>query len=185
MQRVKSRAPPNFMPQVLDTEKRLNLLFDALNTMDANVVEELNGLAIAIRARDFDRVTAIHGAMVVQVDGKEKWLVCFAFSLFRRTRLTNRVGRHQTSHYYEQGNASLLMVVVRCESALTYQTEVYYQRIDYRLTCDISTTASLWYPHTIQLWSWLRCVTLMKYILTRPDLQPVNRLISDHRSIVH
>lgn len=77
------------MPQVLDTEKRLNILFDALNIMDANVVEELNSLATAIRARGFDRVAAIHGALIVQVDEKEKWLVCFSFSLSHRMRLTN------------------------------------------------------------------------------------------------
>jgi protein transport protein SEC31 len=31
MQRVAARAPPNFAPQVKDTQKRLGLLFDHLN----------------------------------------------------------------------------------------------------------------------------------------------------------
>lgn len=103
------------MPQVLDTEKRLNLLFDSLNIMDANIAEELNGLATAIRARDFDRVTAIYGVLVVQVDEKEKWLVSFWSSLFHCTRLTNPIGWYQTSNYHEQGNASLFTIIVRRE----------------------------------------------------------------------
>lgn len=75
MQRVKSRAPPNFMPQVLDTEKRLNLLYDALSSLDTNVVGELSNLSGAIRVRDFARVDAAFASITVQVDAKEKWLV--------------------------------------------------------------------------------------------------------------
>ncbi|RCI16294.1 hypothetical protein L249_2391 [Ophiocordyceps polyrhachis-furcata BCC 54312] len=56
MQRVASKAPATFAPQVKDTEKRLNLLFDHLNNeelVQPATVEQLSQLATAIQSRDY------------------------------------------------------------------------------------------------------------------------------------
>jgi len=63
MQRVKSRAPASFKAQVLDTEKRLNILFDHLNNEDLlkpDTVESMADLARALQARDYEEAHAIH-----------------------------------------------------------------------------------------------------------------------------
>lgn len=60
MQRVASRAPPSFAPQVKDTQKRLNILFDHLNNEDLlkpDTIERLNALAQALQSRDYDTAT--------------------------------------------------------------------------------------------------------------------------------
>lgn len=57
MQRVAAKAPANFAPQVKDTQKRLNILFDHLNNGDLvkpDTVDELNELAKALQARNYD-----------------------------------------------------------------------------------------------------------------------------------
>jgi protein transport protein SEC31 len=62
MTRVKSRAPASFRPQVLDTEKRLDILFDHLNNSDLltpSTVERLVDLSRALEARDYDRAGEI------------------------------------------------------------------------------------------------------------------------------
>ncbi|KAH0565949.1 hypothetical protein GP486_000641, partial [Trichoglossum hirsutum] len=63
MQRVKSQAPSSFKAQVLDTEKRLNILFDHLNNDDLlkpDTLQSVLQLAGAIQARDYATAQAIH-----------------------------------------------------------------------------------------------------------------------------
>ncbi|RKU43871.1 protein transport protein S31 [Coniochaeta pulveracea] len=57
MQRVASKAPASFAPQVRDTQKRLGLLFDDLNNqllVKPDTVEQLTQLAEALEARNYD-----------------------------------------------------------------------------------------------------------------------------------
>ncbi|KAH8706674.1 hypothetical protein BGZ61DRAFT_418987 [Ilyonectria robusta] len=57
MQRVASKAPATFAPQVKDTQKRLNLLFDHLNNeelVQPNTVEQLTQLALALQSKNYD-----------------------------------------------------------------------------------------------------------------------------------
>ncbi|KAJ9617687.1 protein transport protein S31 [Knufia peltigerae] len=56
MARVKARAPASFEPQVRDTEKRLDILFDHLNNEDLlkpDTVNQIAQLASALQNRDF------------------------------------------------------------------------------------------------------------------------------------
>lgn len=62
MQRVKSRAPANYKPQVLDTEKRLNILFDHLNNEDLlrqDTISSMSELAQALQARHYEQAQAL------------------------------------------------------------------------------------------------------------------------------
>ena len=62
MARVKARAPASFKPQVTDTEKRLDILFDHLNNEDLlkpGTVQQIVELAQALENRDFQRATEI------------------------------------------------------------------------------------------------------------------------------
>lgn len=62
MQRVASKAPANFAPQVKDTQKRLNLLFDHLNNeelIQPPTIEQLNHLAEALEAKNYDVASQI------------------------------------------------------------------------------------------------------------------------------
>ncbi|KAH7347805.1 WD domain-containing protein [Plectosphaerella cucumerina] len=57
MQRVASKAPASFGPQVKDTQKRLNLLFDHLNNEELvkpDTIEQLTLLADAIQAKNYE-----------------------------------------------------------------------------------------------------------------------------------
>ncbi|KAJ0125363.1 hypothetical protein J7T55_006709 [Diaporthe amygdali] len=56
MQRVASKAPQNFAPQVKDTQKRLNLLFDHLNNEELvkpDTIAQLAQLANALESRNY------------------------------------------------------------------------------------------------------------------------------------
>lgn len=60
MQRVASKAPPSFAPQVKDTQKRLNILFDHLNNEDLirqDTIEKLNSIAQALQLKEYDAAT--------------------------------------------------------------------------------------------------------------------------------
>ena len=81
MQRVKSRAPANYKPQVLDTEKRLNILFDHLNNEDLlkqDTITSMTELAEALQGRNYEQ------ALVLQMDISKNhmdelgnWMVCY------------------------------------------------------------------------------------------------------------
>ncbi|MCJ1403396.1 protein transport protein S31 [Xylographa trunciseda] len=79
MQRVKAKAPASFKPQVTDTEKRLNILFDHLNNEDLlkpNTVQDMVELAQALRARDYDQAQAIHIDLLTnRLDECGNWMV--------------------------------------------------------------------------------------------------------------
>ncbi|GKU00449.1 transporter [Fusarium langsethiae] len=65
MQRVASKAPATFAPQVKDTQKRLGLLFDHLNNEELvkpDTIEQLTELANALEAKNYD------GAHKLQVE---------------------------------------------------------------------------------------------------------------------
>ena len=78
-QRVASKAPASFAPQVKDTQKRLGLLFDDLNNellVKPDTIEDLSRLAEALEAKDYD---AAHRIQVeVQRDRTDEcgnWMV--------------------------------------------------------------------------------------------------------------
>lgn len=79
MQRVKSKAPPTFMPQVMDTEKRLNNLFDHLNNetlLRPDTIASMQDLASALRDRDYDTAQAIQVDLHTnKVDQCGTWMV--------------------------------------------------------------------------------------------------------------
>ncbi|KIH93486.1 protein transport protein [Sporothrix brasiliensis 5110] len=65
LQRVAARAPETFKPQVNDTRKRLNLLFDHLNNAELvkdDTIQQLHDLAIALESKAYD------SAQKLQVD---------------------------------------------------------------------------------------------------------------------
>lgn len=62
MARVKARAPASFKPQVTDTEKRLDILYDHLNNEDLvkpDTVQQLVELSRAIEAKDYAKAGEI------------------------------------------------------------------------------------------------------------------------------
>ena len=79
MQRVKAKAPSSFRAQVVDTEKRLNILFDHLNNEDLlknGTISSMVGLAQALQARDYERAQAIHvEIMTNKTDECGNWMV--------------------------------------------------------------------------------------------------------------
>lgn len=80
-QRVASRAPANFAPQVKDTQKRLDLLFDHLNNgelIQPDTIEKLGELAEAIEAKNYDTATAIQvDIQTTKTEECGKWMVSF------------------------------------------------------------------------------------------------------------
>lgn len=79
MQRVKARAPQSFKAQVIDTEKRLNILFDHLNNGDLlkeDTVQDMVQLAQALHARNFEEAQAIHvDIMTNKTEECGNWMV--------------------------------------------------------------------------------------------------------------
>ncbi|KAG5935838.1 protein transport protein S31 [Claviceps sorghi] len=79
MQRVASKAPAAFAPQVKDTQKRLGLLFDHLNNQELlqpATIDQLNQLADAIQNKDY--ATAQKLQVDIQRDKTEEcgnWMV--------------------------------------------------------------------------------------------------------------
>ncbi|KAF2096511.1 hypothetical protein NA57DRAFT_43004 [Rhizodiscina lignyota] len=67
MQRVKGRAPAAFKAQVMDTEKRLNILFDQLNEGDVlkpETMRDLSDIADKFRGRDWDTASQVLTALM-------------------------------------------------------------------------------------------------------------------------
>lgn len=79
MQRVKARAPQSFKAQVIDTEKRLNILFDHLNNQDLlkeDTVQDMVQLAQALHNRNFEEAQAIHvDIMTNKTEECGNWMV--------------------------------------------------------------------------------------------------------------
>lgn len=79
MARIKSKAPAQFRPQVLDTEKRLNILFDHLNNEDLlkpDTIREMNELSQSIQGRQFDQAQALFtDLMTTKTEEGSNWMV--------------------------------------------------------------------------------------------------------------
>lgn len=113
MQRVKSRAPQNFMPQVLDTEKRLNILFDHLNNEDllkADTIAEMSELAQHLQARNYEQAQVLFtDLMTNKNDEGSNWMVSSFnqhISLYARSTNTE-LGWSEASDSDEPGNTSM------------------------------------------------------------------------------
>jgi protein transport protein SEC31 len=62
MSRVEARAPVSFKAQVIDTKKRLDILFDHLNNEELlrpETVAQIVELSTALQNRDFNRASEI------------------------------------------------------------------------------------------------------------------------------
>ncbi|KAF2847697.1 hypothetical protein T440DRAFT_491697 [Plenodomus tracheiphilus IPT5] len=79
MQRVKSKAPAQYRQHVVDTEKRLNILFDHLNNEDLlkpDTIEELNQLADNMQGRQYDEAIAVFSNLMTnKTDEGSNWMV--------------------------------------------------------------------------------------------------------------
>jgi protein transport protein SEC31 len=84
MQRVKARAPSSFKAQVIDTEKRLNILFDHLNNEDLlkeDTLQDMIHLAQALHSRNFDLAQSIHVELMTnKTDECGNWMVSYAIN---------------------------------------------------------------------------------------------------------
>lgn len=76
---MKSRAPASFKAQVIDTEKRLNILFDHLNNenlLKPDTIENMSELAHALQTRNYDQAQAIHVDILTnKTDECGNWMV--------------------------------------------------------------------------------------------------------------
>ncbi len=83
MQRVKAQAPQSFRPQVIDTEKRLNILFDHLNNDDLlkeDTIQDLIHLSRALQSRDYELSQSIHVELLTnKTEECGNWMVSKAF----------------------------------------------------------------------------------------------------------
>ncbi|KAK9460034.1 uncharacterized protein V1516DRAFT_678726 [Lipomyces oligophaga] len=79
MARVKQKVPANVAPQVHDTEKRLNILFDHLNNSELlteETIREMVILAQALQNKDFDTAYAVHlNLWTTRMDECGQWMV--------------------------------------------------------------------------------------------------------------
>lgn len=77
MQRIRRLAPAQYKAQVDDTEKRLNLLFDALNNDDVKAEHAalLRTVAGAIQARSFEQAQATADDLTKQLGTGVLWMV--------------------------------------------------------------------------------------------------------------
>jgi protein transport protein SEC31 len=79
MQRIKSKAPQTYMAQVLDTEKRLSILFDHLNNQDvlkADTIDKLKDLSEALQGRQYEAASAVlTELMTSKTDEGSNWMV--------------------------------------------------------------------------------------------------------------
>jgi len=80
MQRIKSRAPQNYKAQVVDTEKRLSILFDHLNNQELlkpDTVEQVKDIAQSIQGREHEQATSLlTDIMTNKTDQGSNWMVC-------------------------------------------------------------------------------------------------------------
>ncbi|RYO93442.1 hypothetical protein DL766_009556 [Monosporascus sp. MC13-8B] len=92
MQRVASKAPASFAPQVKDTQKRLGLLFDHLNNEELvkpDTIEQLTELANALEAKNYPEAQRLQ--VEIQRDKTEEcgnWMVGVK-RLIQMSKVTN------------------------------------------------------------------------------------------------
>ena len=110
MQRIKSKAPASYATHVVDTEKRLNILFDLLNNGDRTITEDianrLKGIAMAIQSRDHTGATNQHTETLKALAQGSPWMVRPAASSAAQQVLTG-LGRSQATDSNEQGYSTL------------------------------------------------------------------------------
>lgn len=79
MQRVKARAPAQYRQHIVDTEKRLNILFDHLNNeelLKPDTIQEMSELARHLQARNYDEAIALFtDLMTNKTDEGSNWMV--------------------------------------------------------------------------------------------------------------
>jgi protein transport protein SEC31 len=79
MQRIKSKAPASYQNHVIDTEKRLNILFDLLNNSDRSINEDivnrLKEIAMAVQSRDHAGATNLHTETMKALGQGSNWMV--------------------------------------------------------------------------------------------------------------
>ncbi|KAF2708417.1 hypothetical protein K504DRAFT_468756 [Pleomassaria siparia CBS 279.74] len=79
LQRIKAKAPAQFKQHIIDTEKRLNILFDHLNNEDLlkpDTIQELNELSGHIQAKQYDEAIAIFSDLMTnKTDEGSNWMV--------------------------------------------------------------------------------------------------------------
>jgi hypothetical protein len=105
MQRVKAKAPEKFKAHVIDTEKRLNILFDHLNNDDVkpDTVQQLNDLANNIQARNYDQAGVIFSdIMTNKTDEGSDWIVSSHLPNTNRTTTNSYAGRYQEAVAVQQ-----------------------------------------------------------------------------------
>jgi protein transport protein SEC31 len=77
MQHVKTRAPAQYRAHVVDTEKRLNILFDHLNNDDLlkpDTIQAMNRLAGHLQARQPKEAMTVCTELIT-TDGPSNWMV--------------------------------------------------------------------------------------------------------------
>ncbi|KAL1838796.1 hypothetical protein VTJ49DRAFT_2224 [Mycothermus thermophilus] len=78
MQRVAAKAPATFAPQVRDTQKRLNILFDHINNHElvkADTIEQLTQAAEAMAAKNYDEAARIQTEVLkTKMDECGQWM---------------------------------------------------------------------------------------------------------------
>jgi protein transport protein SEC31 len=77
MQRVKARAPASYKDQVLEVERRVNLLFDSLNSsvFESGTLGKIKELADNLSKREHEEATRKVTELMKIVDGGQGWLV--------------------------------------------------------------------------------------------------------------
>ena len=105
MQRVKAKAPEKFKAHVIDTEKRLNILFDHLNNDDVkpDTVQQLTDLANNIQARQYDQAGVIFSdIMTNKTDEGSDWIVSLNSLARLHTAANDDPGRYQEALAVQQ-----------------------------------------------------------------------------------
>lgn len=118
MQRVAAKAPASFAPQVKDTQKRINILFDHLNNEELvkpDTIQQLTQLATLLEGKQYPEAQQLQ--VQIQTDRTEEcgnWMVCTrqssqlpnpASSFYTRALTYHYPGRCQASHLDEQGDS--------------------------------------------------------------------------------
>lgn len=79
MQRVKAKAPAQYRQHIIDTEKRLNILFDHLNNEDLlkpDTILAMNTLAVNLQRGEYDQaMTSFTDLMTTKTDEGSNWMV--------------------------------------------------------------------------------------------------------------
>lgn len=79
MERVKAKAPAQYKQHVIDTEKRLNILFDHLNNEDLlkpDTIKEMDTLADYLISRRHDEALTLFTEIITnKPDEGSNWMV--------------------------------------------------------------------------------------------------------------